>query len=70
MPENIIPGEPGYNTETSYKPWLTDPNWNKQTSNTPIADEKAEYINRRLFSVAIVGFAIWYFGFRKKRGAK
>ncbi len=58
MAENILPGEPTTNTLNI----LTD----APVSETSVADEKGIYISRRLFSVAVVGFAIWYFGFRKR----
>lgn len=58
MENNILPGEPSVDTISQ------TPTTDAATS----AGMDPKY--RRLFSVAIVGFAIWYFGFRKKRGAK
>lgn len=58
MLENILPGEPTVDEIT--------PSVVPESAASAGMDPKY----RRLFSVAIIGFAIWYFGFRKKRGAK
>jgi hypothetical protein len=68
MIENILPGEPTTNTINilTNAPISETPVADAPISVSPVADERGFYISRRLFSVAVVCFAIWYFGFRKK----
>lgn len=60
MESNILPGEPGYSTETMEKPWLTNPPTTKAQASV------IEIEPRKLFSIGVFAFAVWYFGFRNK----
>lgn len=55
MPENVLPVEPTVDEiATSEVP-----------ETAASAGVNPKY--RKLFSVAVIGFAIWYFGFRSKK---